>query len=87
MQPAGCSGVSPADDPVQGLRADVQSGFDIRVVQVEGEGGGVGAGRVQADRQVARRQTSQRLQRESHRKLSPSARLAGVLNTEAFIRT
>ena len=39
----------PADDPVQGLGADVQSLFDIRVVQVEGGGGGVGAGRVQTD--------------------------------------
>ncbi len=48
----------PADDPVQGLWADVQGGFDILVVQVEGGRGGVGAWGVQADGQVERRQTS-----------------------------
>ena len=52
------TGVLPADDPVQGLRTDVQGSFDVRVVQVEGGGGGVSAGGVQTDRQVERRQTS-----------------------------
>lgn len=44
-----CSGALPADDPVQGLGADVQSSSDVRVVEVEGGGGGVGAGGVQTD--------------------------------------
>lgn len=52
------SGELPANDPGQGLGADVQSFSDIRVVQVEGGGGGVGAGGVQTDRQVERRQAS-----------------------------
>lgn len=53
-----CSGALPADDPVQSLGADVQSRSDVRVVQVEGGGGGVSAGRVQTDGQVLRCQTS-----------------------------
>ncbi len=48
----------PADDPVQSLGADVQGGSDVRVVQVEGGGGGVSAGGVQTDGQVERCQTS-----------------------------
>lgn len=44
----------PADDPVQGFGADMQGSSDIPVVQVEGGGSGVSAGRVQTDRQVER---------------------------------
>lgn len=56
MGVTGCT--LPADDPVQGFGTDVQSGFDIWVVQVEGGGGGVGTGGVQADGQVDICQTS-----------------------------
>lgn len=66
----------PADDPGQSLGADVQSGSDVRVVQVEGGGGGVSAGRVQTDRQVERRQTSQLLHTEE--KLRQSLRQLSV---------
>lgn len=50
--------VLPADDPGQRFGADVQGGSDVRVVQVEGGGGGVSAGGVQTDGQVERCQTS-----------------------------
>lgn len=56
MGVTGCT--LPADDPVQGIGTDVQSSFDIWVVQVEGGGGGVGTGGVQADGQVDICQTS-----------------------------
>lgn len=59
----------PADDPVQGLWADVQGSSDVWVVQVEGGGSGVSAGRVQADGQVKRRQTSQLLRTVSEENL------------------
>ena len=49
--------VLPADDPFQSFGADVQSFSDVLVVQVEGGGGGVSAGRVQTHRLVAGRQT------------------------------
>lgn len=39
----------PADDPVLGLGADVQSRPGVGFVQVEPRGGGVGAGGVQTD--------------------------------------
>lgn len=53
-----CVEVLPADDPVQGLGADMQSGFDVRVVQVERGGGGVCAGGVESDGGVQGHQSS-----------------------------
>ncbi len=63
-----CTGELPADDPVQGIMADVQGGPDVWVVQVEGGGGGVSAGGVQTDGHVERRQTSQLLLTHSQRR-------------------
>ena len=57
----------PADNPIQGLGANVQGSSDVLVVQVKGGWGGVGAGGVQMYRWVERRQTSQLL-KQSQRK-------------------
>ena len=55
-------GVLPAEDPGQCVRTDVQSRPDVGVVEVEGGGGGVGAGWVQPDILEERRCTTQLLE-------------------------
>lgn len=46
----------PADDPVLGLGADVQSSSGVNVVQIQRRGSGISARWVQTDREVKRRQ-------------------------------